>query len=234
MRIKKPFNIGDIFLSWKVIDLVNPKKYRYLCRCTECGQEKEFIKYNLLKGSYAPCKRCGHKKIKNIPLIKKHWNSELNEVIFNNPEHFSLTQSYWFICDKGHNFKSSIKDFRLNRCLGCIENPPNHPSKVQAKEYATQYFRSVGNVKELDHYMLLIEAFNTVIALVEDDRYVNYRNYFSSEEEMLNEISIVKRMEQAIKVQGFDFIQVKLGSNLKNNVDIFKELMIQLVQRFDY
>ncbi len=234
MRNKKPFKLGDTFLTWVVQELVNPKKYRYLCKCSECGQEKEFIKYNLLKGSYAPCKKCGHKKVRNIPLIKDHWNSELNGAIFDNPENFSLTQSYWFICDNGHNFKSSIKDFRLDRCLGCTENPPNHPSKIQAKEYAIQYFKSVSSVKELEFNMLFLEAFDTVITLVEEDRYVNYRNYFSSEEEMLKEISVSKRLEQHLKSQGFDFIQVKLGRNLKNNVDTFKELMIQLVQRFDY
>ena len=229
MRIKRKLNIGDTFLTWKVEKLVNPKKYRYLCRCTECGQEKEFIKYNLLKECYAPCKKCGYKKIKNIPLIKKHWNSELNGTTFSNPEEFSLTQSYWFICEKGHNFKSNIKDFKLERCLGCIEAPPNHPSKIQAKQYALQYFKSTGSVRELNYNMLLIETFNVVLTLVEDDRYTSYRNYFCNEEEMLREISNTKRIEQDLRASGYEVVSVKTKKNLKENVDTFKKLMLQWV-----
>ena len=233
MRIKKILNIGDTFLTWEVKELINPKKYRYKCVCTDCGQSKEFIKYNLLKGSYAPCKKCGHKKIRNIPSIQKHWNSELNGTIFTSPEHFSLTQSYWFICNKGHNFKSNIKDFTPNKCLGCLEVPPNHPSKVQAKEYALQYFKVLGRVIECEPFLLYIKEYNTAIYIVEEDRYTSYRNYFDSEIAMLNEFDRVTNLERELTKKGTNFIIQKVGKNLKNNVDRFKELMIRLVHELD-
>lgn len=231
MRDKKNIEIGEVFLSWEVIELVNPKKYRYKCRCTECGKEKEFIKYNLLKGSYAPCRTCGHKKLKNIPLIKKHWNCELNGAIFDKPESFSLTQSYWFICNKGHNFKSSIKDLKLERCLGCHENPPNHPSKIQAREYALQYFKTVTRVEEPQPFLLYLELFKTFIYLVEADRFTTYSNYFKSETEMLNEIRFIKQLEYTTSKDGLGFVQILASRNLRDNVDNFKELMVRLVHQ---
>lgn len=233
MKTRKIMNIGDVFLTWEVKELVNPKKYRYKCVCTDCGQSREFIKYNLLKGSYAPCKKCGHKKIGNIPLIKKHWNSELNGTIFTSPEHFSLTQSYWFICNKGHNFKSSIKDFSLDRCLGCSEVPPNHPSKIQAKEYAIQYFKVLGRVVEYKPFLLYIKERNIALYIVEEDRYTSYKNYFESEGAMLKEFEMVLGLEREFSKIGAKFIVQKVEKNLKNNVDIFKELMIRLVHELD-
>lgn len=233
MRNKKIINIGETFLSWEVIGLADPKKYKYKVKCTECGKEREFIKYNLLKGSYAPCKTCGYKKIKNIPLIKKHWNYELNGLMFKNPENFSLTHSYWFCCDKGHNFKSSIKDFDLSRCLGCHENPPNHPSKVEAREYALQYFNTVTIVEEPQPFLLYLDIFKTFIYLVEDDRFATYSNYFKSEAEMLEEIKLINHLNYTTSKDGLGFIKVEITRNLKENVDIFKELMLKLIHRVD-
>jgi len=233
VRNKKIINIGETFLSWEVIGLANPKKYRYKVKCTECSVEREFIKYNLLKGSYAPCKTCGYKKVKNIPLIKRHWNCELNGIIFDKPENFSLTQSYWFICNKGHNFKSNIKDFELNRCLGCYENPPNHPSKVQAREYALQYFKTVTTVNEPHQFLLYLESFKTFLYLVEEDRFTTYSNYFKSETEMAEEIKFIKQLDYMTSKDGLNFVQVSVAKNLKDNVDKFKELMVKLVHRVD-
>lgn len=232
MRSKRVLNIGQTFLSWKVIELVNPKKYRYKVRCIECGKEREFIKYNLLKGSYAPCKTCAHKKIKNTSLIRRHWNCELNESVFDKPERFSLTQSYWFICNNGHNFKSSIKDFDLERCLGCKEHPPNHPSKTQAKEYAIQYFKTITKVEEPKQFLLYLESFKTFIYIVEEDRFTSYSNYFNSEFEMLGELDYINHLSNAASQKGLDFIKIEVSKNFKKNVDIFKGLMLQLTCHF--
>lgn len=229
MKKNRQLNIGDIFLSWEVIELINPKKYRYRCRCTECGIEKEFIKYNLLKGSYAPCKKCGYKKIKNISLIKDHWNSELNGAIFDNPQNFSLTQSYWFICDKGHNFKSSIKDFNTSRCLGCIQTLPHASYKLQAKEFALQYFKILGTIYEVDDYSLMIPDYKVLLNLIEEDRFTNYRNYFETEEAMINDINKLTELEQSCKINDIKFIQIKLKKDFKNNVDTFENTMLSLV-----
>ncbi|MCI9070227.1 MAG: hypothetical protein HFJ13_12025 [Clostridium sp.] len=229
MKEKKQLNIGDMFLTWEVVELVNPKKYRYKCRCCECGREKEFIKYNLLKGSYAPCKKCGYKKIKNTTSIKKHWNSELNGAIFDNPQNFSLTQSYWFICNKGHNFKSSIKDFNTNKCLGCIKASPHATYKLQAKEFALQYFKVLGNIYEIDNYSLMLSEYNLILNLIEEDRFNNYRNYFETDEEMIKDINKLNELEQYCKNNNIKFIQIKLEKSFKNNVDKLESLMLSLI-----
>ena len=136
-KSKKQFNIGDKFLSWEVISCEDPKKYRYLCRCS-CGSEKVFNKYNLLRGSYAPCKNCDSAKLSNVAYLRRYWNSELNGVTFTRPQDFSLTQSYWFMCDNKHNIKSTIKDFSVERCLGCKTNIKSSFYREQAYEYALE------------------------------------------------------------------------------------------------
>lgn len=229
MRIKRVLNIGDKFLTWEVIRLVNPKKYRYLCKCKVCGVEREFIKYNLLRGSYAPCKKCGHKEIGNVATIKKHWNYELNGVIFDKPENFKLTQSYWFKCNKGHNFKSSIKDFSLSRCLSCNEQPPNHPSKYQIKEYIIQFLSKITRIKEHDNFNIELIDFKTIIHLVEVDRYSSYRNYFDSDSSMVDEITKVKSIENNFKSLGYNYLEFKVEKKLKTNVDNFIFFMVDLI-----
>lgn len=232
-KIKKSVKIGDTFMTWRVSKRISGKKYRYKCKCTECGQEKEFIKYNLINGNYAPCKKCGHKKLQNVSLIKKHWNSELNGVIFTHPENFSLTQSYWFICNKGHNFKSSIKDFKLERCLGCNEHPPNDPSKTQFMEFMMQYFGSFTKVQEYENYFILVPELEVVFHLHEYDRYTSYRNYFHNEVEMLNELDKMKQEEYRFKNLGFQPVTIKVQRDLKNNIDNLQEIMLELTQQFD-
>lgn len=234
-KTKKDFKIGDSFLSWVVIELQDAKKYKYLCRCSECGEERSFNKYNLLRGSYAPCRKCAHLKIKNISLIKKHWNCELNRAIFTKPQDFSLTHSYWFICDKGHNFKSSIKDFSLDRCLSCKNQLKNSTSRTQITEFALEYFNSVfDNVflhEELS--MITIEHDDIMIDIVfnEVDRFTSYRNYYNNEEELINDLTSLKKLEMTSKEQGYQFHLFEVESNFKINVDKLKDLMIQLVQR---
>lgn len=230
MNKKNTIEIGDMFLSWKVVCVSNSKKYRYKVRCIECGKEREFIKYNLLKGSYAPCKGCGHKKLKNIPLIKKHWNCELNGTIFDNPENFSLTQSYWFVCNQGHNFKSSIKDFKLERCLGCHENPPNLPSKVLAKEYIIRYFKGITEVLEPQPFLLYLRGLKVFIFLSESDRFLNYSNYFKTDTEMLDELEHINNLKQIAAKDNVRFIKFDTDKSFKKNVDRFKDLVIELTQ----
>lgn len=228
-RSTKKFNIGDIFLTWEVKSEVQGKRYRYHCECVQCGNRREFIKYNLLRGSYAPCRQCKSIKAINTQLISKHWNCELNEEVFDIDKEYNLTRSYWFICNNGHNFKSSIKDFKLSRCRGCIEHPPNHPSKVQAFEYAKQYFKTVTSVDDCGQFLLRLHDFDTTLFFHEENRYTNYRNYFSSENEMLEEFTNVKTNENKSKSSGSKFIYVPTQINFKINVDKITQIMLQLV-----
>lgn len=185
-----------------------------------------------MNGKYAPCKKCGHKKISNVPLIRKHWNCELNGKVFLDPAQFNLTQSYWFICNKGHNFKSSIKDFDLCKCRGCIEHPPNHPSKTQTMEFLHQYFDSFTDVIEYEGFILAVPLLKVAIHLHENDRYKSHRNYFNNEEEMLNEVLEIKAFEKDLRMLGFDFTTFEVEKNFKDNVDKLRNLMVTLVQHY--
>lgn len=224
----KIFNIGDSFLSWKVVECVNPKKYRYKCRCS-CGNEREFNKYNLLRGSYAPCKACNHVYLRNTQLIKKHWNNELNGRIFTKPQDFDLTHSYWFICNNGHNFKSSIKDFNIDRCLSCkCKTKSNHLS-TQAIEYATQLFSRVFDKVYVDRFGVVIGDVNAIVLIVESDRFDSYRNYYSSEEEYIKDVTDRQLFISEYKLKGIKVLKVLVENNLQKNVDTFKRIMVQLV-----
>lgn len=226
-KTSKQFNIGDKFLSWEVVECVEPKKYRFLCRCS-CGNERVFYKYNLLKGSYAPCKSCGYSKLANTSAIKKHWNCELNGALFTKPHDFSLTQSYWFICDKGHNFKSSIKDFKLDRCLGCKNKTSEDSSKTQTIEFALQLFSSFCNDIVNDDNFLFVSDLNLAISFNEIDRFDSYRNYFDSEEALIKEITTLKTLENKAKEKGYNYVDFKVEKSLDKNVDTLKQLMVSL------
>lgn len=231
-KTSKNFKIGDTFLTWIVEECVNPKKYRYRCRCSECNVEREFIKYNLLRGSYAPCKKCGHTKVKDLHIIRKHFNCELNGSVFTDPKDFSLTQSYWFVCNKKHNFKSSIKDFTLDRCLSCQTPLRNAPAKVEAYEYALQYFKSIFNsVIELDKHTIILQDISVAVSIVENDRYTNHRTYFGGEGELLEEVMYFKDLKSKLISQGFKYETFQTENNLKNNVDNLKQLVIRLVHK---
>lgn len=230
----KSFSIGDCFLTWQVIGPDESKKYKYICKCTECGAERSFNKYNLLRGSFAPCKKCAHIKLKNINLIKKHWNCELNKAIFTKPQDFNLAKSYWFICQNGHNFKSSIKDFSFERCMSCKNEIKNNSSKVQAVQFALEYFTSIFPQVIINEELNLITILNNNCDFVadiifnEEDYFSNYRNYFKNEEEYLKAFTDFKCAESASLAKGHEFIHFQVKNNLKDNVDNLKTLVLQL------
>ena len=224
----KKFNIGDSFLSWEVISCENPKKYRYLCRCS-CGNERVFYKYNLLKGSFAPCKKCGYSKLGNTALIKKHWNCELNGSVFSKAQDFDLTQSYWFICDAGHNFRSTIKDFSTKRCLSCQNKLKDTALRIQSFEYALQLFRSFLDDVEVIDYAVVLHERRAVVFIIEHDRFTSYRNYYSSEAECVDDMTKYTLAKSGYAKNGYRILDVELSSNFEKNVDSFKEVMLQLV-----
>lgn len=226
-KTKKQFNIGDKFLSWEVISCVDSKKYRYLCRCC-CGSEKIFNKYNLLRGSYAPCKNCDSAKLTNISSLKKYWNSELNGVTFTRPQNLSLTKSYWFMCDNKHNIRSTIKDFSVERCLGCKTNIKSSFHREQAYEYALQLFRSIFDNVYIEHYSIVIRDIKVAILAIEKDRFDSYRNYYNSEDEYIKDLTKFQMLKQFYKSNNYSIFDIRLENNLEKNVDTLKQLVLQL------
>lgn len=118
-KASKIVKIGDIFHTWEVIS--KAEGYDYNCKCIECGTEKVISKYNLLRNTYAICKKCGVKSVleSNIETILRYWNKDLNdscstEDILENP-----SATYWFTCSKGHNFRKTIRDFTPECCPTC-------------------------------------------------------------------------------------------------------------------
>lgn len=228
-RKSKPFNIGDTFFSWVVVECINPKKYRFLCRCSCCGAEKEFYKYNLLRGTFAPCKTCGHLSVKHTALLRKHWNSDLNGTIFTKPQHFSLTQSYWFVCDNGHNFKSTIKDFSLDKCLGCKTRLKDDSLRTNYLDYAYKLFTCIyDDVKVEDIYSLVIEDERVVLMFVESDRFKSHRLYYGSESEFVNDLTKYKFSKKKWLSEGYRAIEVPLRDNLLENVDTIERIVLEL------
>ena len=228
---KKKFNIGDTFLSWKVVKCVNPKKYRYLCQC-ECGNQKEFNKYNLLRGSYSTCKVCACSKLSNVSFIREHWNSELNGQVFTRAQDFNLSQSYWFICDNGHNFKSSIKDFDLDKCLSCKKKVKSDKARNTIYTLARGLFDNMfDSVVELGDYNILLEEIKTVVNFSEVNRFVNYRFYYDSEEELINDATKLLLLEKEYQTMGYNFIRFGVEDSLQKNVDNLTKAMVELVHR---
>lgn len=111
--------IGDKFGTWTVIkassDTSKKYNYNYICRC-DCGAEKEFSKYNLLRDKQAVCKKCLDKT-----TDKEKYNEFLkmisNKGIISITNDIDVDVEYLLKCDKGHSFKSTFKKF--NGCPVC-------------------------------------------------------------------------------------------------------------------
>lgn len=97
------------------------KNYNYICKCIECGEEKSISKYNLLRNTYALCKKCGVKSVleANISEILKYWNKDLNNITNMQEMYDNPSAIYWFTCSKGHNFRKTIRDFSPDQCPTC-------------------------------------------------------------------------------------------------------------------
>ena len=50
---------------------------------------------------------------------------------------------------------------------------------------------------------------------------------------MLEEIKLINHLNYTTSKDGLGFIKVEITRNLKENVDIFKELMLKLIHRVD-
>ena len=227
-KSKFNFNIGDMFSSWQVVECVEPKKYKYLCRCS-CGNERVFYKYNLLRNAYSTCKKCGNKQLKNIRDIKTYWNYELNGCIFTSTKDFSMEYPYWFICDNGHNFKSTLKDFSLDKCLSCKCNIKSDKYRVEMLEYAYKFFSTIYNNVEKTSDVVYVHGAKLVLSFIESDRFISYRNYYCSEEELLDHAMSLKKEELAATSKGYKFIQLEVTNSFEKNVDKISEIMISLM-----
>lgn len=226
-KSKYKFEIGDMFSSWKVIKCVDKKKYRYLCKC-ECDKEKVFYKYNLLKGKYAPCKNCAHLGEYNLKEIKISWNNELNgcnfkETLVNN------NSMFWFKCKKGHNFKSTIKDFSYNKCLSCKKTLDKDFIKEQVLEYLYKLSALIFNSVESEMGWVIINDIKLAIYIEEKDRRSNFKKYVSSESDLLKEVHILKEKTKEFKEKGYEVEVIKIENNFVRSVDKIQEKMIRWI-----
>lgn len=181
-----------MFLSWKVIQAAD-KKYYYECECVECGSVRKFNKYNLLAGSYKPCKGCANKHIKDMDLLKRYWNVDLNGEMFTFSSTFNISKKYWFKCSNGHNFKSNLKNFSLKKCTSCNRKVNIDNTKGYYFEILNNVLTNLFEVVELMEYNIFyLPIYNVAIRLVEKDRYSNYKKYFNSENDMLEEFYKVR------------------------------------------
>ena len=228
MRKNKDDFIGRKFLCWEVIKENNDKKYYYTCKC-ECGNKKQFYKYNLLKGSFSLCPTCGNANIKNISIIRKHWNIELNGCLFSNINHFDINKSYWFICNNNHNFKSSIKDFTLSRCLSCKNENNEHSSLTTCFEFSLQLFRKFfKDIVACDNNIAYISSKNLAICFHEENRFSNFRQYYKNELEYLTHMEHIKIVENNFLYDGKEFKYFSVSKNFLENVENLEKLVLKL------
>ena len=230
MYLKKNFKVGDVFTTWEVVKCIDSKSYKYLCVCNKCGAEKSFIKYNLLKGSYSLCKSCAPNSIKNINLIRFHWNTELNGISFTKPQDFNLERPYWFICDKFHNFKSSIKDFSLSRCRSCKEKELDSKNKIMIYTIAVKVLKAMFDIVEDDDCWILIPDLNFALHLIEKDKFSNFRKYFTSERAMLEYLKDNKNRATSYEKQGYTIKEFCLENDFKKDIDNFKKSVLYFNQ----
>lgn len=217
-----------MFTSWKVICPTKENKYRYLCRCVECNSEKEFSKYKLLSGNYSYCKQCAHNFIKDIPEIRKHWNTELNKTVFTKPQDFNLNKEYWFMCDKGHNFKSSIKNYSNSKCISCQERSFDSSIKELTFEYLKLLLTALWSDIDISKdYVIIVPMLKKVFRLVEHDRYAAHFKYFKREQDMIDELEDLSKFNLEYKNKGFDVISIQIENNILKNVDTIEKTMLE-------
>lgn len=233
--MSKSFDIGDMFLSWKVIERVEPmNKYRYKCSCAGCGEEKIFSKYNLLLGKYAPCRTCARGYIKLTNNMKENWNSELNGFPIDRLEFLSPSKSYWFLCSNGHNYKSSIKAFNSSKCSSC-SNGSSSSNNMNSVAYELLFetmlhLYAASTIKKYKDNVIIVESLGTALILNESDRFTSYRNYYSCEKEYLVAVEEYKALEMELRNQGYKIVPVGTKKTLAENVDNTKEIVLQLLQ----
>lgn len=232
-RLKQPFNIGDKFLTWIVQERIEPKnKYRYKCVCEVCGATKEFNKYSLLKGKYTPCRACVSQYMSIDKDMKRLWNCTLNGFVLNSIRDISITKKYWFLCEHGHNYKASYKNFKATTCPVCSNNQSTHPCRIEAYEIAYKFFSKIYGSKEVtkeDNFILVIEPLELAIAFYEEDRYTSYSKYYKNETEFINDATLLKQTESGFKKLGFKFNHCKVPKSFKKSVDDISSIVLQCV-----
>lgn len=227
--INKKF-IGKIFSSWKVIELVDKKTYRYKCQCIHCGTEREFIKYNLLKGKYKCCSKDCIQQTINLKTIKDHWSCELNGFMLNSLSQINLSKKYWFICNNNHNFKCRISDFSLEKCLGC---KTNNKSESNVDSFVRLFKNSLDelgiNYNEPMQNVLRIDSRAMFVHIREADRYKTIKKYFDNEKKYLHELQKLDIIREEQRTLNFEFKEIHVYSKkIDTLMNLRKELDISL------
>lgn len=230
--MKRILNKGDIFSTWVVKECVDKAKYRFLCECNVCGKQKVFDKYNLLRGRYAVCKTCAPSSIKNVSKIRYHWNPELNGIPFTRIQDLKMDKPYWFICDKFHNFKSTIKDFSLSRCSACRGRERDSSNKIMIFDIAKGLFSSFIEVNYLDFWLVIPEV-KLAIFFAEKDRDSNFRKYMSSEEEFLKYKESVDLQREEFENTGYSIFYFSIDGSLQENIENLELLAKNIVEQLD-
>lgn len=124
----KRIEIGDKFDNWTVIGKSETKSHnsQYIVQC-KCGNKKIYRRDVLLERKYGKCNVCkSQTQIKDKKdLIKKKWNEMLNDEL--HLEELSIDRRYYFNCEKGHTYLSTIWQLSEN-CPVC------EALKVKAKK----------------------------------------------------------------------------------------------------
>lgn len=228
-KVVKNIEIGEKFTTWEVIALADPKKYRYLCRCS-CGNEKEFYKYVLRRNIYGLCKSCNPAIVKNLNKIKTHWNSELNKTPFTKAQDFNVSKRYWFICKNNHNFKSTLRDFSLDHCCSCRDKVKGSNDKEIFFEAALTLFKELFEVIEVIDYNIKIPQLKALITFTDEDRDKAFKNYYKNEIEYLKALEKQETIIESFKTKGYNTYEIFIVNNYNKNIDTVSNLMLKLTK----
>lgn len=223
----KNIEIGETFHTWTVVAVSDPKKYRYVCKCS-CGNEAIFNKYALRKGFYGLCKSCNPSVVRNLNKIKRYWNSELNKTPFTKPQDFSVSKKYWFLCENNHNFRSSLRDFSLDKCCSCRDKVKSSNEKIIFFKSLVELLQDLGIKIEINDYNIKIPSLKVIIFVTDDDRDSSFKKYFKSEVEYLKAIEKQQSIIETSINENYKVMEIFIVDDYYKNIDTLGKLMLKL------
>jgi len=238
MKLNRSIDEGMIFGSWKIIAYkAKEKHWSSLCQCTVCGTIKTIARTSLRNNTFQICSRECIKQVLNLYTIKKHWNCELNaeELDFNS---ISYDKKFWFRCNKGHNFKSNIKGFSLDKCPKCNKKLLNNPKLLYGvREYYKKVLSAIGfnpllanNVLSIPIVGLYFKEFNSLILFEEKNKRLSYSNYFTSESSYLSYIDTLYALEKELNALGGQLYIVNTENFISQNVEQISAILKSMLK----
>lgn len=223
-------SVGSRVDTWEVLEIYDKKTKTRLvkmcrCKCYICGAEKNLEYHVLRKHKSTVCNRCYNSLVED--QIKKYWNEELNKKPFN--LNLSSVRSYWFNCPNGHIFKSSIRDFSLDKCSFCQSKTKERLADAYLlflKKYFDSFMPKSNFVlsKGLVNYIYL-KKFKSYIIIEEGDFKQNFKSYLGSENKFLDYQQELMSLRNSAQLENKQIYYLKLNNLSSVNLNRFENIL---------